>query len=69
MATLHIRYEGRSVDVRQEDVDLGDLSTDDDIRLAAAMHLGQPVDKFTAMAIEKNTQTGDITLRPQAVFG
>lgn len=69
MATLHIRHEGRSVDVRMEDVDLGDLSTDQDVRRAAAVYLDQPVEKFNAMAVEKNGDTGDITLRPQAIFG
>lgn len=69
MATLHIPYEGRYVDIHQEDVDLGDLSTDQDIRRAVAMYFEQPVEKFNAMAVEKNPETGDITLRPQAIFG
>ena len=69
MATLHIRHEGRSVDVRMEDVDLGDLSSEQEIRQAAAGYLGQPVEKFNAMTIDRNADTGDITMRPQAIFG
>lgn len=69
MATLHIRHEGRSVDVRMEDVDLGDLSSEQEVRQAAATYFGQPVEKFNAMMIERNQETGDITMRPQAIFG
>lgn len=69
MATLHVRYEGQSIDLTMEDIDLGDLSTDTDIRESVAKHLNQPVNKFNNMAIDRSSETGDITMRPQAVFG
>lgn len=40
---LHIRFEGRSIDVPQNELDIGDASTDDQIRTAVADHLGAPV--------------------------
>ena len=67
--TLHIRYEGESTDVSLADLDLGDISTDAQIRDAVATHLGIPSTKLSAFAIDRNTETGDITLRPQAIFG
>ena len=67
--TLHIRFESRSIDVPLQDIDLGNLSSDQEIKIAAARHLSQPVSKFAAYAVDKNTETGDITLRPQAIFG
>ena len=69
MPQLHIRYEGQSIDVAVEDVDLGDLSTDQDVRAAAATHLSVPATKFSGFLIDSNEETGDVTLRPQAVFG
>lgn len=69
MAQLHIRFEGQSVDVEMAEVDLGDLSTEVQIKQAAANALSVPVVKFAAFAIDKNPDTGDVTLRPQAVFG
>jgi HEAT repeat protein len=69
MATLHIRYEGQSYDAALSDFDIGDLSTDAQIRSAAATHLGTAETKFANFSIDRNAETGDVTLRPQAVFG
>jgi hypothetical protein len=67
--TLHVRYEGESADIPLSEIDLGDLSTDAQIREAAARHLNAPLAKLAGFVVDKNTETGDITLRPQAVFG
>ena len=67
-AQLHIRYEGESIDVDLIDVDLGDLSTEQDVREAAATHLDVPLTKFANFVVDTNDETGDITLRPQAAF-
>lgn len=67
--TLHIRFEGQSIDVPLADMDVGDASTDTEVKNAAARHLSQPVSKFAAFTVDRNTATGDITLRPQAIFG
>lgn len=66
---LHIRYEGQSLDFQMDQLDLGDLSSDVQVREAAARFLSVPVGKFAAFAVDRNTETGDITLRPNAVFG
>lgn len=69
MALLHIRYNGTSHDIDFAEVDLGDISSDADIRAAAARYLEQPVEKLNGFQIDKNTESGDVTLRPQAIFG
>jgi len=69
MASLHVRYEGQSVDLRMEDIDLGDLATEQQVKNAAANALNVPMAKFAAYTVDRNAETGDITLRPQAVFG
>ena len=66
---LHIRYEGSSYDATLADLDVGDLSTDAHIRQQAARHLNVPASKLANFSIDRNTVTGDITLRPQATFG
>jgi len=66
---LHIRAEGASYDPLLTDVDLGNLSSDQDVRQAAADFLNVPVGKFGAFDVDRNEETGDITLRPQAGFG
>ena len=69
MSQLHIRFEGQSIDIAVEEVDLGDLSTDQDVLTAAAAHLDVPVAKFNNFLVDRNAETGDMTLRPQAIFG
>jgi hypothetical protein len=66
---LHICYDGGSVDVPLSTVDLGDESTEDEIRSAAADHIGVPASKFSSYGIHPNRATGDITLAPQAILG
>jgi hypothetical protein len=65
---IHIRFEGRSSDIPQSELDIGEASTDDQIRQAVATHLGVPPNKLLAFALDK-TANGNITLRPEAQFG
>jgi len=51
------------------DLDIGELSSEAEVRQAVARHLEAPPAKLAQFAIDKNAETGDITLRPQAVFG
>lgn len=70
MSQLHIRYDGQSLDLDLSDLpDVGALSSDGEIRSSVATHLGVPLSKLNSYAVDKNEESGDITLRPQAVFG
>lgn len=66
---IHIRYDGRSLDIPLTEVDVGVLSTDEQIRTAVADNMGIPVAKLRAFAVDKNMESGEITLRPEAIFG
>ncbi len=68
MPFLHLRYDGQSYDVSLEDLDIGDLSTDEQIKASVAQHMQVPVTKMDNYRVEK-ADNGDITLYPQAVFG
>lgn len=68
MSQLHVRHEGHSFDFQFEDLDIGDLSTDAQIRQAAAVALNTTPTKLANFSIDR-AATGEITLRPQAVFG
>ena len=69
MLQVHVRYDGRSIDVDQAELDIGVLSTNQQIRQAVAGHLGIPPVKLAGFVVDKNTETGHITMRPDAVFG
>lgn len=66
---VHIRFEGRSYDTSFADLDIGDLSSDAEVREKVAAHLEAPPAKLANYEVDRNEETGDITLRPQAVFG
>ncbi len=66
---IHIHFQGRSIDIAQSNIDVGALSTDQQVRAAVANHLEVPVSKLGAFAIDRNQETGHMTLRPEAVFG
>lgn len=70
--TLHIRYDGQSLDMAIRDLDVGDLSTDQDVRQAVSTHLSNqgvdaPLSKLNQFRVDRNED--DITLRPNATFG
>ena len=69
MSDVHVRYDGQSIDVGFDDLDLGDMSTDADVRRAVATHLEVPLTKLANFSVDRNAETGDVTLRPQATFG
>jgi len=65
---LHIRFEGRSFDIPLSDLDVGALSTDAQIKEALAAYLNVPAAKFRDYVVDRH-ETGNLTVRPQAVFG
>ena len=69
VAQLHIRYEGRSLDFDLNQLDLGPQSTDNQVREAVANFMEVPHAKLRTFAVDRNQETGAITVRPEAVFG
>jgi hypothetical protein len=68
MAVVHIRFEGRSVDIPQGTLDVGLASSDAEIKRALAVYLEVPEAKFRDYVIDRH-ETGNLTVRPEAVFG
>ncbi len=65
---LHIRFDGRSFDVPLTDLDVGTMSSDVDVKGALASYLNAPVEKFRDYTVDRH-DTGNLTVRPEAVFG
>ena len=65
---LHIRFEGRSFDIPLTDLDVGVLSSDAEIKHALAGYLNVGEVKFRDYTVDRH-ETGNLTVRPQAVFG
>jgi len=67
-AVLHLRFEGRSRDIALDILDVGVASADDAIRNAVAAFLDVPANKVRFYVVERH-DNGNMTLRPEAVFG
>jgi hypothetical protein len=65
---VHVRFEGRSVDIPQSDLDVGAASSDNEIKRALARYLETPEAKLRDYVIDRH-DTGNMTVRPEAVFG
>ena len=65
---LHVRFEGRSLDIGLAVLDVGNLSTDQEIRQALAVYLDVSVRRLAPYVVERHAN-GNITVRPEAVFG
>lgn len=65
---VHVRFEGRSWQVAFTALDLGDLSTDRQVRRALAWYLDVEPHKLAAYVVDRHAN-GNITVRPEAVFG
>lgn len=68
VALLHVRYSGRSFDIPLSRLDIGPLSDDGQVKRMVAAYVEVPADKFSSYVIDRHPN-GNLTLRPEAVFG
>ncbi|MEM7473813.1 MAG: hypothetical protein AAF483_02400 [Planctomycetota bacterium] len=66
---VHVRFDGQSLDFSLHELDLGKNTSDRQVKRAVASRLGLSDRKFHSYVVDRNGRTGDLTLRPQAVFG
>jgi hypothetical protein len=67
-AVLHVRFDGRSLDVPLGDLDVGTASEDCEIKRALARHLRVAEGTLRGYTVDRH-DTGNLTVRPEAVFG
>jgi hypothetical protein len=67
-AVAHIRFDGRSLDVPLSDLDVGPGTSDTAIKRALANYLDIPAARLRDYVIDRH-ETGNLTVRPAAVFG
>ena len=65
---LHIRFDGRSFDIPLADLDVGQMSSDADVKRTLSGYLNVPEAKFRDYTVDRH-DTGNLTVRPEAVFG
>jgi hypothetical protein len=67
-AIAHIRFDGRSFDIPLVELGLTDAAGEKEIRRAIARHLEVPEERLRDYILDRH-ETGNVTLRPEAVFG
>jgi hypothetical protein len=67
-AVAHIRFEGRSLDVPLAELDIGPRSQDGEVKRALARFLDVPEARLRDYVVDRH-DTGNVTVRPEAVFG
>jgi hypothetical protein len=65
---VHVRFDGRSLDVSQGDLDVGEASSDAEVKRALARYLETPEARLRDYVVDRH-ETGNMTVRPEAVFG
>jgi len=65
---VHIRFEGRSYDASERQLDINTSASDVAIKERVAQHLDVGSDRFSNYVIDRRP-SGDIIIRPEAVYG
>lgn len=65
---LHVRVQGRSRDIALDLLNVSTASSDESIRLAVSNFMEIPLELLKHTVIERH-ENGNLTLRPEAVFG
>jgi hypothetical protein len=65
---VHVRFEGHSYDFNVGEFNLNPQPSDAEVRLALAMFFEVPLSRLAPYVIERHGN-GNLTVRPEAVFG
>lgn len=65
---VHIRFEGRSLDLPLTELGASDTAGNDDLKQAAARYLEVSAKRLRDYVVDRH-ESGNLTIRPQAVFG
>ena len=65
---IHVRYESRSLDLENWDLNVNEKSRDNTIKQSLASYLDVALDSLADYVVDRRP-SGDIVVRPQAVYG
>jgi hypothetical protein len=64
----HIRFEGKSLDLPLAELGVGESAGNDELKQAAARYLEVSAKRLRDYVVDRH-ESGNVTIRPQAVFG
>jgi hypothetical protein len=68
LAVIHVRFAGQSFDVPLANLNVGPASADASVKQALAGHLDIAPSRLDDHVVDRHAN-GNLTLRPEAVFG
>lgn len=67
-AMLHVRYDGQSTKLSLSTLDIGPLSSDEQVLVQTARAINAPLEALRGYVVVRE-DNGNITVRPEAPFG
>ena len=65
---VHVRFEGKSYDITERQLNVKENMSDAQIKERLARHFDVNLDRFSSYIIDR-PQSGDLIIRPEAVYG
>ncbi|MBH8565686.1 hypothetical protein I8748_26525 [Nostoc sp. CENA67] len=65
---VHIRFEGRSIDVTETQLGIAASMNDGAVKQQVARHLDVNSDRLSTYVVDRRP-SGDLLIRPEAVYG
>ena len=66
---VHVRYDGRSFDIAERDLELTAGMNDNVIKEQVARHLDIGPEKLRFYVVDRVAENGNLIVRPEAVYG
>ncbi|NES73761.1 MAG: hypothetical protein F6K24_55550 [Okeania sp. SIO2D1] len=65
---VHIRFEGRSYDLTENQLKVNDRMNESQIKECVAQYLDVGINRFSSYIVDRRP-SGDVIVRPEAVYG
>lgn len=65
---VHVRFNGRSFNIHEKELGIGSFDSDRRIKEEIARHLQVQKSQLSGYVIDR-TKTGNLVVRPEAVYG
>jgi hypothetical protein len=65
---IHVRFEGRSYDFTEQQLELGITMSDAEIKQRLARDFEVALERFKSYVVDRGP-SGDLIVRPEAVYG
>lgn len=65
---VHVRFEGRSYDLQEKQLNIGLQMNDSQVKERIAQHFDVGQDRLASYVVDRPS-SGDLIIRPEAVYG